>query len=50
MTPDKIEQLKVPKIASLHDEGNVIRVIGIYIDDTGLWINTMPGKATSKTG
>lgn len=40
MTPDKIEQLKVPKIASLHDEGNVIRVIGIYIDDTGLWINT----------
>lgn len=40
MKPDKIEQLNVPKIASLHDAGNVIRVIGIYTDDSGLWINT----------
>ena len=40
MQPDRIEQLKVPKLKSLNETGNILRVIGIYLDDTDLWINT----------
>ena len=41
MKPDKIEQLKVPKIKSLKQQGNIVRVIGIYKDNVGwFWINT----------
>jgi hypothetical protein len=40
MKPDRIEQLKVPKIVSLKHKGNIIRVIGIYKEGAGFWINT----------
>lgn len=40
MKPDRIEQLEVPTLKSLNETGNILRVIGIYLDDTDLWINT----------
>lgn len=40
MKPSRIEQLQVPKIPNTDHKGNILRVIGIYKDQEGIWINT----------
>jgi hypothetical protein len=40
MKPDRIEQLNVPKIPTTDQKGTIRRVIGIYKDPEGIWINT----------